>query len=145
MRIILQRVAEAGVWADGETVGSIGRGLLALVGVERGDTAAKAARAADKVAGLRIFSGEDGRTQLDLTAIGGAVLVVSQFTLAADLARGRRPSFTRAAPPEEAEPLVEAFARGLEEYGLPVARGRFGAAMQVSLVNDGPFTLVLDL
>lgn len=145
MRIVLQRVARAAVHVDGATVGEIGRGLLALVGVERGDGADEVARAARRVAELRLFEDGDGRMNHDLATAGGAVLVVSQFTLAADLSRGRRPSFATAAPPETAEPLVTAFADALHRCGLEVATGRFGARMRVELVNDGPVTFVLDV
>lgn len=145
MRIVLQRVSRAAVLVDGEIVGYIGRGLLALVGVERGDGADEVARAAQRVAELRVFEDGDGRMNHDVAAAGGAVLVVSQFTLAADLARGRRPSFGTAAPPEVAEPLVAALVAALRERGLDVATGRFGARMRVELVNDGPVTLVLEV
>lgn len=145
MRIVLQRVARAAVHVDGAAVGEIGRGLLALVGVERGDGADEVARAAQRVAELRVFEDGDGRMNHDLAAAGGAVLVVSQFTLAADLSRGRRPSFGAAAPPETAEPLVAEFADALRRRGLEVATGRFGARMRVELVNDGPVTFVLDV
>lgn len=145
MRLILQRVSRAAVGVGGETVGAIGRGVLVLVGVEKGDGPAEAARAAEKLAGLRLFEDPEGRMNLDAGAAGGAFLVVSQFTLAASLARGRRPSFDGAAPPAEAEPLVEALCAGLRERGLPVATGRFGARMEVELVNDGPVTFVLDV
>jgi D-tyrosyl-tRNA(Tyr) deacylase len=145
MRLILQRVASAAVSVDGETVGRIGRGLLVLAGVEKDDGEALVPRAVEKLAGLRLFADAEGRMNLDAAAAGGAFLVVSQFTLAASLERGRRPSFDHAAAPSRAEPLVEALARGLEERGFEVARGRFGAHMQVSLVNDGPVTFVLDV
>lgn len=143
MRIVLQRVVRAAVHVDGETVGEIGHGLLALVGVERGDGPEEAARAARRVAELRLFEDPDGRMNRDLAAAGGAVLVVSQFTLAADLSRGRRPSFGAAAPPETAEPLIADLVDALRERGLEVATGRFGARMRVELVNDGPVTFVL--
>lgn len=144
MRLILQRVTRAAVRVDGETVGSIGRGMLVLVGVERGDGHDRAAAAADKLAGLRVFEDERGKMNLDAAAAGGAFLVVSQFTLAASLARGRRPSFDAAAPPGEAEPLIAAFVADLRRRGLTVAEGRFGARMEVELVNSGPVTFVLD-
>ena len=144
MRVVLQRVSRAAVRVDGETVGEIGAGLLALVGVAEGDDEAIADRVAAKTAGLRIFSDAEGRFNEGVAEIGGAVLVVSQFTLISDLRKGRRPSFTGAARPELAEPLVERFAQQLEAAGLPVARGVFGAMMEVELVNDGPFTVVID-
>jgi D-aminoacyl-tRNA deacylase len=144
MRVVLQRVSSASVTVDGEVVGRIGRGLLALVGIERGDGPAAVKAAAEKLAGLRIFEDEAGRMNLDLAAVGGAFLVVSQFTLAGSLARGRRPSFDRAAPPAEAEPLVEALVSDLRSRGFQVETGRFRAHMEVALVNDGPVTLVAD-
>ncbi|MCL4838933.1 MAG: D-tyrosyl-tRNA(Tyr) deacylase [Thermoanaerobaculia bacterium] len=145
MRLVLQRVASAAVTVDGETVGRIGRGILALVGCQRGDGPAEAERAAERLAALRIFEDADGRMNLDAAAVGGAFLVVSQFTLAASLERGRRPAVDRAAPPEVAAPLVEALAEALRTRGHAVATGRFGAHMRVELVNDGPVTFVLDL
>jgi len=145
VRVILQRVTRAAVLVDGQTVGSIDRGMLVLVGAEKGDGPEEAERAAEKLAGLRIFEDEGGRMNLDAATVGGAFLVVSQFTLAGSLARGRRPSFDGAAPPEEAEPLIETLCAGLRRRGLPVATGRFRARMTVELVNDGPVTFVLDL
>lgn len=145
MRLILQRVSRATVRVDGETIGSIDRGMLVLVGVEKGDGPEQAEGAAAKLAGLRIFDDEEGRMNLDAAAVGGSFLVVSQFTLAGSLARGRRPSFDGAAPPEEAEPLVEVLCEALRGRGLPVATGRFRARMAIDLVNDGPVTFVLDL
>jgi D-aminoacyl-tRNA deacylase len=144
VRLILQRVSSAVVRVGGDAVASIGRGVVALVGVERGDGPAQAAVAAGKLAGLRIFADEEGKMNLDLAAVGGAVLVVSQFTLAASVARGRRPSFDAAAPPEEAEPLIGDLVAALRRRGLSVAEGRFGAAMEVELVNDGPVTFLLE-
>jgi len=144
MRVVLQRVARACVRVDGTVTGQIDRGWLALVGAERGDTAREADWLAGKTAGLRAFEDAGGRMNLSVRETGGGVLVVSQFTIVADCAKGRRPSFVPAAPPEEAEPLCERFASRLEELGLAVARGRFGARMEVELVNDGPVTFVLD-
>ena len=129
----------------GETVGAVGRGILALVAVVPGDTEATAAAAADRLAGLRCFEDAAGKMNLDAAAAGAGFLVVSQFTLAADLTRGRRPSFAGAAPPEVAAPLVDALVAELRRRGFAVATGRFGAMMEVELVNDGPVTFVLDL
>jgi D-aminoacyl-tRNA deacylase len=145
MRLILQRVASASVDVAGERVGAIGRGVLVLVGVIQGDGRAEVARAVDKLATLRLFGDAEGKMNLDAAAAGGEFLVVSQFTLAASLDRGRRPSFERAARPEVAEPLVRELADGLSARGFRVAQGRFGAMMEVALVNDGPVTFVLDL
>jgi D-aminoacyl-tRNA deacylase len=146
MRLILQRVSSATVRVEGETVGEIRRGILALVGVEKGDTVAQAEAAAAKLATLRCFEDDAGRMNLDAASVGGAFLVVSQFTLAGKpLAKGRRPSFADAAPPAEAEPLVEHLVLRLRDAGYEVATGRFGAAMEVALVNDGPVTFVLDV
>ena len=128
----------------GETVGEIGRGLLVLVGIERGDRPEAVRAAAEKLAGLRIFDDGAGKMNLDTVAVGGAFLIVSQFTLAGTVARGRRPSFDRAAPPEEAQPLVEALVKDLRGRGFRVETGRFRAHMEVALVNDGPVTLVAD-
>lgn len=145
MKLVIQRVAQADVRIEGESVGRIGRGLLVLVGAEKGDDEKAAEEAARRVAGLRVFNDENGKMNLDLAAVGGAVLVVSQFTLGADLSRGRRPGFERALAGEEARPLYERFVRALAERGVPVATGRFGAMMQVSLVNDGPATFVMEV
>ena len=145
MRLLLQRVTSARVRVAGETVGEIGTGLLVLAGVEEGDGPEVVDRAADKLARLRVFADSEGRMNLDASAVGGEFLVVSQFTLAGSLAKGRRPSFDRAAPPELAAPLVESLALRLEERGFRVGRGSFGAYMQVELVNDGPVTFVLDV
>ncbi len=144
MRIVLQRVARASVAVDGEVVAAIGPGYALLVGVGHADTDADAERLGDKVVGLRIFRDEAGKTNLDLASVGGEALVISQFTLFADTRKGRRPSFVDAADPTEAARLVERFAAALESRGVHVARGVFGAEMAVELVNDGPFTLVLD-
>ncbi|HVG10579.1 MAG TPA: D-aminoacyl-tRNA deacylase [Thermoanaerobaculia bacterium] len=145
MRLVIQRVSSAAVRVEGEIVGEIGRGLLVLAGVERGDGIEMVRAAADKLAGLRVFEDEAGKMNLDTAAAGGAFLVVSQFTLAGSLARGRRPSFDNAAPPEEAAPLVEALVEDLRGRGFRVETGRFRAYMEVSLVNDGPVTFVVDL
>lgn len=144
MRLVLQRVASASVAVDGETVASIGRGVLALVGIAAADDSALAQRLAQKTAELRIFSDDEGKFNLSLLAMGGQALVVSQFTLHADTRRGRRPGFIAAARPELAEPLVQAYATALAALGVPVQQGRFGAHMQVSLVNDGPVTIIID-
>jgi D-tyrosyl-tRNA(Tyr) deacylase len=141
----LQRVLRASVSVDDEEIGAIDRGLLVLVGIAATDNHLTAVAAADKIAGLRVFDDVDGRMNLDLKKVGGSVLLVSQFTLLAALDKGRRPSFAQAALPELAEPLVEELAGRLRERGCPVECGRFGARMQVELVNDGPVTLVLDL
>jgi D-tyrosyl-tRNA(Tyr) deacylase len=153
MRLVIQRVRSAAVRVHGrpdgaaargaaETVGAIGRGLLVLVGVERGDGPEAARAAAEKLAGLRVFDDEAGKMNLDTAAVGGAFLVVSQFTLAGSVERGRRPSFDRAAPPAEAEPLVALLAAELRQRGFSVEEGRFRAAMEVELINDGPVTLI---
>ncbi len=144
MRIVLQRVSHASVRVDGEIVGAIGPGLLLLVGVAEGDDLATAQRLAQKIAELRVFEDANGRFESSLLETGGQALVVSQFTLYGDVRRGRRPSWNDAARPEHAEPLVEAFAAALEALGVTTARGRFGAHMQVDLLNDGPVTLIVD-
>ena len=144
MRLVVQRVSRAEVRIDGEVVGSIGRGAVVLVGVGAGDTTELAERLADRLAGIRYFEDAEGRTNLAIDEVGGSFLVVSQFTLLADLSRGRRPGFALAAPPDVAEPIVERFVARLRDGGRNVATGRFGAEMEVELVNDGPFTLVLD-
>lgn len=144
MRLVLQRVARASVSVAGEKVGGIARGLLVLAGVERGDGAAQASAAAAKVAHLRVFEDAEGKMNLDLAQAGGAVLLVSQFTLAASTERGRRPSFERSAPPEEARALLGLLAAELRRHGIAVETGRFAARMEVELVNDGPVTFVLD-
>jgi D-tyrosyl-tRNA(Tyr) deacylase len=144
VRLVVQRVLRASVRVGGQIVGEIGRGAAVLVGVSRTDTPEVVTRIAEKLLGLRYFEDAEGRTNLDLVSRGGELLVVSQFTLYADLRRGRRPGFTDAALPDEAAALVDAFVARLREEGTSVATGRFGAAMEVELVNDGPFTLVLD-
>ena len=144
MKAVVQRVTKAAVRVEGEVVGQIDRGLLVFVGVADGDGPDDAAWLARKVAELRIFSDDEGKFNLALADVGGGVLVVSQFTLLGDARKGRRPAFVDAAPPEVAEPLVERVIELLRESGLTVAEGRFGAKMQVELVNDGPVTLLLD-
>ena len=144
MRALLQRVSRAEVRVDDAPLGAIGRGLVVLVGVGPDDDEAVAEALARQVAELRIFADDAGRTNLSLLDVGGDALVVSQFTLFADTRRGRRPGFTGAAPPEQAERLYQRFAEALRGLGVAVATGRFGASMQVELVNDGPFTIWLD-
>ncbi len=144
MRAVLQRVSRAEVSVDGKQVASIGRGYVVLLGVTHTDDETDARYIADKIASLRLFEDEAGRINLGITDIGGEVLVVSQFTLYADCRKGRRPSFTDAAPPEMADRLYQRVAEILREAGLPVRTGVFGAHMQVSLVNDGPVTILLD-
>ena len=145
MRAVVQRVARASVTVDGEVVGACGRGLLVLVGARHEDTSDAAVRLAGKIARLRIFENEEGRFDRSLLDVGGEALVVSQFTLYGETTKGNRPSFTSAAPPDEAEPLVDLVAAELASLGVPTATGRFGARMQVELVNDGPVTIVLDV
>jgi D-tyrosyl-tRNA(Tyr) deacylase len=144
MRALVQRVTRAEVRVDGQVVGSIGRGVLVLLGVARDDDAATARALARRVTQLRIHADTQGRTNLALGDIGGSVLAVSQFTLYADTSRGRRPGFTGAAEPAHASVIYDCFCARLVELGMPTARGRFGAAMEVELVNDGPFTVWLD-
>jgi len=145
VKLVIQRVSEARVDVEGRTVGRIGPGLLVLLGLEKGDDAVLAEEAARKVATMRIFEDEAGKMNRAVSEVAGAVLVVSQFTLAADLSRGRRPGFERAMPPAEAEPLYEYFTGVLSMLGLPVEKGTFGATMDVSLVNAGPATFWIDL
>jgi D-tyrosyl-tRNA(Tyr) deacylase len=144
MRAVVQRVSQASVDVDGQVVGAIGRGFLVLLGVTHNDGEAEAAALARKIAGLRIFEDAAGKFNLALSDVGGAVLVVSQFTLYGDARKGRRPSFTAAARPEQAEPLCDRLVELLRGEGLPVQTGVFGAIMAVHLVNDGPVTLWLD-
>lgn len=144
MRLVVQRVTRASVREGDEVLGAIRLGAVVLVGVGRGDDAARVDRMADRLVGLRYFRDADGRTNLAIGDVGGAYLVVSQFTLYADTTRGRRPGFTDAAAPEVANELVERFADRLRSHGVGVETGRFGAEMAVELVNDGPFTLVLE-
>ena len=145
MRSVVQRVSRAAVRVDGAVVGEIGAGLLVLLGVAAGDSEADADALAGKVARLRIYENEDRRFDRALLDTGGAALVVSQFTLIADTAKGNRPSFAGAAQPEEAKRLYERFCDALRELGVPVAQGVFGARMAVELVNEGPVTIVHDL
>jgi len=144
MRALLQRVSRASVTVDGKVVGKIGRGLLVLLGVGMGNGEAQVKFLADKIVHLRIFGDDEGKMNRSLLDTSGEVLVVSQFTLYADMRRGRRPSFTNAAPPSIAEPLVERFKDAIAAYGLTVADGVFGAYMEVELLNDGPVTIWLD-
>ena len=144
MRVVLQRVRRASVTVDGELVASIDRGYLLLVGIGSQDADDEVERMAEKVANLRLFADRDGKTNMALSDVGGQILVVSQFTLYGNVRKGRRPSWTDAAPPDAASERVETFARSLERRGLMVGRGVFGAHMDVELLNDGPFTMVLD-
>ena len=143
MKVVLQRVRRASVAVDGHQVASIRRGYLLLVGIGSQDGDDEVERMAEKVGNLRLFADDDGKTNLALADVGGEVLVVSQFTLYADVRKGRRPSWTSAAAPDVASERVEAFAAALERRGFRVERGVFGADMDVELLNDGPFTLVL--
>ncbi len=143
MKAVVTRVSEASVSIGGEIRGSIGRGFLILLGVGPRDTEADAVRLADRVCGCRVFEDENGKMNLNLATVGGALLIVSQFTLYADL-KSRRPGFSKAAKPDVAEPLYERFMAACEARGFAVERGRFGADMQVASVNDGPVTLIFD-
>ncbi len=144
MRFLIQRVNEAKVEVDGETVGSIGKGFLVLIGISGTDDRAVADKMIKKLTGLRIFEDENGKTNLDLKAVGGQLLLISQFTLYADCRRGNRPSFTDAGAPDKAEQLYHYIIEGCRREIEVVEEGRFGAEMKVSLVNDGPFTVFLD-
>jgi D-tyrosyl-tRNA(Tyr) deacylase len=144
VRVVLQRVRRASVTVEGRVVGSIGRGFLALVGVTATDGEAEVGWMAEKVSGIRLFGDAEGKMNLGLGDVDGAVLAVSQFTLYGDARKGRRPSFIDAAAPEIAEPIFDALVRALRERGVRVETGRFGAMMEVELVNDGPVTLVLE-
>jgi D-aminoacyl-tRNA deacylase len=144
MRLVVQRVTRASVRIGEEVVGEIRHGALVLAGIGREDTNEIVGRMADKLVALRYFEDAEGRTNVAIDETGGELLVVSQFTLYADVRRGRRPGFTPAALPEQAEPLVDRFVDRLQSHGLGVVTGRFGAEMAIELVNDGPFTLVLD-
>ncbi|WP_417681793.1 D-aminoacyl-tRNA deacylase [Pseudidiomarina aquimaris] len=144
MKALLQRVTQAKVEVGGETVGAIDGGLLIFLGITPRDNEATASKLAQRVAGYRLFSDTDDKMNLSLSDIQGGALVVSQFTLAADTNSGRRPSFSTAAPPQQAEPLYQAFVKALQRLDIEVATGEFGADMQVSLTNDGPVTFLLD-
>ena len=144
MIAVLQRVRQASVRIQGALVGSIDRGLVALLGCERGDGEAEAAALAEKTVALRIFEDEEGKMNLSVAEVGGGILAVSQFTLLGDTRRGRRPSFTRAAPPEIAEPLYKRFITEVERRGVRIESGRFGARMLVEIHNDGPVTLLIE-
>jgi D-tyrosyl-tRNA(Tyr) deacylase len=144
VRAVVQRVSSASVAVGGETVAAIGRGFLVLLGVASGDTDRQAEWLADKIAGLRIFEDEAGKMNLSVQDIGGSILVVSQFTLLADCRKGRRPSFTDAAPPAEADRLYQVFVSAVRKHGIPVETGVFQAHMEVVLVNDGPVTVVVE-
>ena len=145
MRIVVQRVSHAAVEVSGERVGAIDEGFLVLVGIAKSDTEADVVAAARKVTGLRIFSDERGQMNLSLLDIAGAVLAVSQFTLLGDMRKGRRPSFVGAADPDVAQPLFDLFVEEIRSLGVPVETGSFGAMMEVSLLNDGPVTVVIDV
>ena len=144
MRVVIQRVSRSSVLVDGETVGSIKRGLVVLVGVTHDDGESEARFLANKIANLRIFVDDEGKFNRSALDVNADVLVVSQFTLYGDARKGRRPSFVKAAPPEIAEPLIEKFVSYLEEEGLRVETGVFGAMMMVELHNDGPVTIILE-
>lgn len=144
MRAILQRVSRAAVRIEGRTVGQIAHGLLVLLGIGQDDTAEEARWLADKIIGLRIFNDAEGKMNRDLAEVGGALLVVSQFTLYGDCRKGRRPSFVAAAGPEKAIPLYELFLEAVRAQGIPVQTGEFGAMMEVELLNDGPVTLLVE-
>jgi D-tyrosyl-tRNA(Tyr) deacylase len=144
MRAVITRVTSASVTIDGVEVSAIGHGLLVLLGVAAGDTAAQLDYMASKIRDLRIFADDEGRMNRSVVDVGGAVLVVSQFTLLADVRKGRRPSFIHAAPPDQARDLYEQLVNRLRESGLPVSTGVFQADMQVSSINDGPVTIVVD-
>lgn len=144
MRAVVQRVSAASVTVEGRKVGSIGPGLLVLLGVARGDTEKDGEYLAEKLAGLRIFEDEEEKMNRSVAQMGGSILLVSQFTLYGDVRHGRRPSFTQAAPPDEANRLYEDLAQKLRDKGMTVETGQFQAHMEVSLVNDGPVTILLD-
>jgi D-tyrosyl-tRNA(Tyr) deacylase len=144
MRVVIQRVKSGKVSIDGRTVAEIGHGVVVLTGIGPDDGEEQARYMAEKIANLRIFADQEGKTNLSLLDVGGEAIVVSQFTLYADTSKGRRPSFINAAPPEIAEPLVERFAQMLQEQGVPTQTGRFGAEMLVEINNDGPVTIWIE-
>lgn len=144
MRCVIQRVKWAKVEVDGQIVGQIQKGFLALVGSEEGDTAQDQKYIEDKLCGVRLFEDDQGKMNLSLADVGGSILLVSQFTLMGDGRHGRRPSFSRAARPEQAAPMLEDMAKNIAQRGIPVSTGKFQAHMEVSLLNDGPVTLLLD-
>jgi D-tyrosyl-tRNA(Tyr) deacylase len=144
MRCVVQRVSRAQVSVDGIIVGNIGAGLVALIGAEAGDTRDDMLYCADKMVGLRVFDDDAGKMNLSIRETGGAILLISQFTLMGDARRGRRPSFSRAARPEDAEPMLHQMAEYIAAAGITVESGRFQAHMEVELVNDGPVTILLD-
>lgn len=144
MRAVVQRAIKGSVKVDGKLIGAIGRGLVVLLGVERGDNKEEAVYLADKVANLRIFEDADDKMNLSVRDVGGGILSVSQFTLYGDCRKGRRPNFLAAAPPEEAQALYEVFNDKLTEAGLEIAKGCFGEHMIVEIINDGPVTMLLD-
>jgi D-tyrosyl-tRNA(Tyr) deacylase len=144
MRVVLQRVTRAAVSIDGRVVSSIDRGLLVLVGIDGGDNADVVTAAVDKIGGLRVFGDDDAKMNLSVGDVGGQILLVSQFTLLGDMRRGRRPSFSAAAAPHVARPLIDEMAAGFRRMSIPTVQGVFGAGMEVELVNDGPVTLILD-
>jgi D-tyrosyl-tRNA(Tyr) deacylase len=145
VRVVLQRVSRAAVSVGGEVVSEIGQGLCLLVGIEPEDSVGDVAAAVDKILGLRVFGDETGKMNLSIGDVDGEILVVSQFTLLGDVRKGRRPSFTRAAPPDHAEPLVLAMAEAFDRVGIETRTGVFGARMSVDMTNDGPVTLVLEI
>ena len=144
MRVVVQRVSRAAVRVDAQTVGAIGRGFVLLAGFAPGDGDETLGWMAEKLVGLRLFGDAEGKMNLPLAEVGGALLVISQFTLYGDASKGRRPSFTDAAPPDVAEPLYERFVARLRALGAPVETGRFGALMEVEIVNEGPVTVVIE-
>lgn len=145
MRAVIQRVDRASVTVDGEAVGQIGKGLLVFIGIGHEDGVSEAQAIVDKILGLRIFPDDENRMNRSVMDVGGSVLVVSQFTLLADVRKGRRPSFTNAAPPDRADSLVDETVRLIRDRGVPVETGRFGAMMDVELLNAGPVTIVVDV
>jgi len=145
MRALVQRVSEARVRVDGEIIGEIGHGVVALIGITHDDTPAQATRLAEKIVNLRIFTDDDDKMNLSLLDVSGSVLVVSQFTLYGDTRKGRRPAYVDAARPEVAEPLCDAVVEALRALGVPIETGRFRADMKVELINDGPVTLSIEV